>query len=90
MRESEVIVYENKMSNGEMFYVLLFDGRIKFAILKSSLMDYLFQIGIYDKEGSNHIEEGKWTSMKKKAISTIRLAVAPKIKYHYLKETESR
>ena len=26
--------------------------------------------------------------MKKKVVSTIRLAVAPKIKYNYLKETD--
>ena len=49
------------------------------------------QQGIDDallKERPNNIEEEKWTQMRKKAVSTIRLAIAPEIKCHYLKETD--
>ena len=34
------------------------------------------------------LDEGKWVAMKKKAVSTIRLAIAPKIEYNYLMETD--
>ena len=48
------------------------------------------QQGIDDallKERPIHIDEAKWTQIRKKAVSTIRLAIAPEIKYNYLKET---
>ena len=78
------------MSEGK-FYIQLFDGKIDFAIWKSFVKNYLVQQGIDDsllKERPNYIEEAKWAQMRKKAVSTIRLAIAPKIKYHYLKETD--
>ncbi|CAO2839379.1 unnamed protein product [Amaranthus hypochondriacus] len=78
------------MSEG-MFNIQLFDGRINFAMWKSSVEDYLVQLGIDDallKERPNNIEEEKWIQIRKKAVSTIRLAIAPEIKYHYLKETD--
>ena len=34
------------------------------------------------------MDEGKWVAMKKKVVSTIRLAIATEIKYNYLKETD--
>ena len=51
------------------------------------------QQGIDDallKERPNNAEEeeAKWAQMKKKAVNTIRLAIALKIKYHCLKETD--
>ena len=49
------------------------------------------QQGIDDalmKERPNNIEEAKWTQMRKKEVSTIQLAIAPEIKYHYLKQTD--
>ena len=49
------------------------------------------KIGIDDvllKEKRNKIEVEKWIQMRKKVVSTIRLAIAPEIKCHYLKETD--
>ena len=50
----------------------------------------MVQQGIIDalkKEIPTNIEEGRWTPMKK-TVSTIPLAIAPKIKNdHYLKKT---
>ena len=74
------------MSEGGEFCIQLFDGKINFAIWKSSVEDYLVQQGINDallKERPNNIE-AKWTQMRKKAVNTIGLAIAPEIKYHYL------
>ena len=79
------------MNEGKSFTIPLFDGKINFAIWKSSVEDFLVQLGIDDallKERQNNVEEGRWTQMRKKAVSTIRLAIASEIKYHYLKETD--
>ena len=40
------------------------------------------------KEKPNNIEEARLTQIRKKVVSTIRLTIAPEIKYHYLKETD--
>ena len=79
------------MNEGKSFTIPLFDGKIYFAIWKSSVEDYLVQLCIDDgllKERPNNIEEEKWTQMRKKAVSTVRLSIAPEIKYHYMKETD--
>ena len=41
-----------------------------------------------EKEETTLIEEGRWTLMKKEAVSTIRFVIAPEIKYHYMKEND--
>ena len=51
----------------------------------------MVQQGIDDaleKSKPTTMNEGKWVAMKKKVVSTIRLAIAPEIKYNYLMETE--
>ena len=73
------------MSEGGKLHIPLFDGRINFAIWKSCVEDCFVQIGINDalqKERPNNIEAIRWTTMRKKAVSTVRLAIALKIKYH--------
>ena len=53
-------------------------------------MDWLLQQGIDDaleREKPTNIEEVKWILIKKKALITIQLVIAPEIKYHYLKES---
>ena len=52
----------------------------------SSYGDLMFGT-IHEVLNVGQIEEGRWATMKKKAVSIIRLAIAPEIKYHYLKET---
>ncbi len=50
------------MSEGGKFLIQLFDGKINFAIWKSSVEDYLVQQGIDDallKERPIHIDEAK-------------------------------
>ena len=51
----------------------------------------LVQQGIDDaleKSKQTTMDKGKWVAMKKKAVSTIRLAIAPEVKYNYLMETD--
>ena len=70
------------MSEGGKFCIQLFNGKINFAIWKSSVENYLMQQGIdvaLLKERPNNVEEAKWTQMRKKVISTIRLVIAPEI-----------
>ena len=72
VRQSEILVRE----------ILCLMG-INFTLWKSSMEDYLVQMGIDDtleKEKPNNIEEGKMDTMKDKVISTIRLTIAPEIK----------
>ena len=39
----------------------------------------------FERTKPTSLEEEKWVSMYKKALSTIQLAIAPKIKYNYFK-----
>ena len=41
-----------------------------------------------EKSKPTTMDEGKWVAMKKKALSTIGLAIAPEIKYNYLMKTD--
>ena len=73
------------MSEGAKFYLSLFDERINFAIWKTFVVDWLVLLGNDDalgRERPTHTEEGRCTSMKKKAMSTLWLAISPEIKYH--------
>ena len=78
------------MGKVSLFNCLMEESMI--SIWKSSVEDFLVQQGIDDalllKEKPNNVEAARWTQMRKKAVSTIRLAIAPEIKYHYLKETD--
>src|SRR5688572_26334069 len=79
------------MGDGAKFNVPLFDGRMNFAVWKSTVVDLLVQQGIDEalaKSKPTTMDEGKWMAMKKKAVSSIRLAISLEIKYNYLDETD--
>ena len=79
------------MGNGAKFRISLFDGKMNFSVWRSTVKDLLVQLSIHDaleKSKPTTMDEGKWVAMKKKAVSTIRLAIAPEIKYNYLMKTD--
>ena len=79
------------MGDAAKFQIPLFDGRMNFSVWRSTVEDLLVQQGIHNAleiSKPTSMDKEKRVAMKKKAASTIRLAIAPKIKYNYLKETD--
>lgn len=75
------------------FEIPLFNGEINFMVWKSTIADLLVQQNLdvaLDKEKLSNLDDDRWTSKKKKAISTIRLAIATEIKYNFLTETDMK
>ena len=75
---------------GSIFHCL-FELKINFSVWKNFVVDLLVQQGIDDpleKTKAYIFEVKKWVSMKKKALSSISLSIAPEIKYNYWKETD--
>ena len=73
------------------FRIPFFHGKMIFLVWRSYVEDLLVQQEIDDaleRTRTTSVEEGKWVAMRKKAVSTIRLAITPEIKYNYLKETD--
>ncbi|GJY58466.1 hypothetical protein Tco_0458358 [Tanacetum coccineum] len=71
------------------FSILMFDGKMDFTVWKMTIEDVLVQQGIdeaLEEKQPNEIKDDVWKTMQKKASSTIRLALAPEIKYSVLKE----
>lgn len=71
----------------------LFTGRNNFSLWQSMAKDILIQQGLHDTlEDSTleGVEPKKWSDMKLRAVSTIRLALAPKIKYTVLEESDPK
>ena len=60
---------------------------------KSTIEDWLVQqyldMALEEKKPDN-LNVAAWASKKKKTVSTIRLAIAPEIKYNFLTETDPR
>lgn len=70
--------------------VPLFDGRMDFSLWQCTIQDYLVQQGLdcaLEKEKPTEMKDLEWSTIQKKAVSTIRLALAPQIKVTVLKET---
>nr|KYP36341.1 Retrovirus-related Pol polyprotein from transposon TNT 1-94 [Cajanus cajan]KYP52429.1 Retrovirus-related Pol polyprotein from transposon TNT 1-94 [Cajanus cajan] len=73
--------------------VPLFDGRIDFSLWQCTIQDYLVQQGLdcaLEEEKPCEMKDSEWSTIQKKAVSTIRLALAPQIKVTVLKETSPR
>lgn len=72
---------------GGKFELTLFDGKNNFALWQSMVKDLLIQQGLHttleDKKPTD-VDKAKWDNMKLRAASTIRLALAPEIKYDVL------
>ena len=79
------------MSNTTLKYeVPLFDGKSNFTLWQSTIQDYLVQQGLdiaLEDEKPSCMKDGDWSMIQRKAVSTIRLALAPQIKMTVLKET---
>ena len=75
------------------FEIELFNGRNNFSLWQSTVKDLLIQRGLYatleDKKPTD-VENTKWEDMKLCAASTIRLALAPEIKYDVLEENNPK
>ena len=70
--------------------VPLFDGRMDFSLWQCTIEDYLVQQGLncaLEGEKSVEMKDAEWITIQKKAVSTIRLALAPQIKVTMLRET---
>ena len=78
---------------GGKFEIELFDGRNNFTLWQSTVKDLLIQRGLYatleDKKPAD-VDNSKWEDMKLRAASTIRLALAPEIKYDVLEENNPK
>ncbi|GJY52116.1 hypothetical protein Tco_0442963 [Tanacetum coccineum] len=71
------------------FLILMFDRKMDFTVWKMTIEDVLVQQGIdeaLEEKQLNEMKDDVWKTMQKKASSTIRLALAPEIKYSVLKE----
>ena len=76
-------------SDGSKFSIPIFDGKMDFTVWKMTIEDVLVQQGIDEalqETKPDDIKDDVWKTMQKKASSTIRLALAPEIKYSVLKE----
>ncbi|VFQ68203.1 unnamed protein product [Cuscuta campestris] len=75
------------------FEVPLFDGRADFMLWQCTIQDYLVQQGLdlaLQDEKPSDMKESEWSTIQKKVVSTIRLALSPQIKVTVLKETSPK
>jgi len=72
------------------FEIPLFNGKINFTLWQSTIQDVLVSQGLdlaLEDEKPPTVDANAWGRMQNKAVSIIRLALAPEIKYNMLKET---
>ena len=72
------------------FEIPLLDGKINFMFWQSTIQDLLVQQGLdqaLEDEKPDSMSEREWSKIQRKAVSTIRLALAPEIKFSVLKES---
>ena len=70
----------------------MFDENSNFLLWQSTIQDYLVQQGLdiaLENEKPSGMKDGDWSTIQRKAVSIIRLALAPQIKMTVLKETSS-
>jgi hypothetical protein len=78
-----------KMMTGSKFEVERFDGKNNFNIWKSTVEDILVQQGLYKAlqgKRPEGMKDADWEELEAKTVSTIRLALAPEVKYSVLNE----
>ncbi|VFQ91499.1 unnamed protein product [Cuscuta campestris] len=79
-------------SNTYQFYASL-TSSISATNIISTIEDLLVQQNLDDaleEKKPATIDDAKWALLQKKAVSAIRLAIAPEIKYNYLTESDPR
>lgn len=72
------------------FEMPIFDGKANFTLWQSTIQDLLVSQGLdlaLEDEKPTTVDATAWSRMQKKAVSTIRLALDPQIKYNVLNET---
>ena len=75
------------------FEIPLFDGKINFMVWKSTIEDCLVQQNLdmaLEEKKPDNLDAVAWASKKKKAVSTIWLAIDSEIKYNFLTESDPR
>ncbi|VFQ87389.1 unnamed protein product [Cuscuta campestris] len=95
---SPVIVWVPLVIFGEKLVLTNFDIlipflRVDFMLWQYTIQDYLVQQGLelaLQDEKPSDMKESEWSTIKKKAVSTIGLALSPQIKVTVLKETSSK
>ena len=71
----------------------MFNEKDDFALWQSTIQDYLVQQGLdiaLLEEKPSYMKDADWDTIQKRAVSTIRLALAPQIKVTVLKETSPK
>nr|GEV16515.1 malonyl-coenzyme A:anthocyanin 3-O-glucoside-6''-O-malonyltransferase-like [Tanacetum cinerariifolium] len=84
-----IVVVKNMASDMSKFSISMFDGKIDFTVWKMMSEDVFVQKGIdeaLEEKQPKEMKDDVWKMMSKKSSSTVRLALAPKIKYSVLKE----
>ncbi|KAK2965407.1 hypothetical protein RJ640_001484 [Escallonia rubra] len=69
-----------------------FDGKMNFGIWQSTVKDIVVQQGLLKPLLGNKpesMDQDDWEELQAKAVSTIRLNLAPKVKYQVLTETST-
>ncbi|XP_031266256.1 uncharacterized protein LOC116124670 [Pistacia vera] len=72
------------------FEVPLFDGKINFMLWRSTIQDLLVQQGLdqaLEESKPEKMSDKEWNRIQRRAVSTIRLALAPETKYIMLIES---
>ena len=72
------------------FEISLFDGKSNFMLWQSTVQDLLVQQGLdlaLEENKPDEIPDRDWDKIRKRAVSTIKLALALEIKYNVLTET---
>lgn len=89
----EIHVLRNMNSGGSNYQVPVFDGKMDFTVWQMTIQDVLVQQGLDEALEENKpdgMKDVDWAKIQKRASSTIRLALAPEIKFSVLKETTPR
>ena len=76
------------------FDIELFDGKNNFSLWQSTVKDILVQQGLIKAlngkaKKPDKMSEEDWEELEMKAVSTIRLSLAPQVKFSVLKETSA-
>lgn len=75
------------------YKIELFDGKANFSLWQSAVKDILIHQGLHktlEDKKLDSVDNDKWEDMQLCATSTIRLALAPEIKYNVLGNTNPK
>ena len=67
-----------------------YDGKMDFTMWQLTIKDVLIQQGLYDaleKSKPKEMSDTDWAKILKRAANTIRVALAPDLRYNVLKDS---